>query len=115
MEYWRTSYDWRAQEYYGEQQVHFYYLNAGEEIARVEVPQWVAQDETLLALGHSLILDQCKRGQGYPVAISEAHEQAVIHTGDRQIFKDMVSRTLEQRGLTAYTSEKERSKRTPWV
>ena len=47
--------------------------------------------------------------------ISEAHEQAVVRTGDRQIFKDMVSRTLEQRGLTAYTSEKERSKRTPWV
>ena len=81
----------------------------------MEVPKWVAEDENLLALGHSLILDQCKRGQGYPVAISEAHEQAVIRTGDRQIFKDMVSRTLEQRGLTAYTSEKERSKRTPWV
>ena len=66
-------------EYYGErQQVYFYYLNAGEEIARVEVPQWVAEDEDLLSLGHSLIVEQCRKGQGYPVVISEAHEQAVV-------------------------------------
>ena len=49
------------------------------------------------------------------MAISEAHEQAVITGSDRQIFKEMVAETLEREGLTAYTSEKERSKRTPWV
>ena len=103
------------QHYSERQQVHFYYLNVGEEIARVEVPRWVAQDETLLALGHSLILDQCRRGQGYPVAISEAHEQAVLNGNDRQIFKDLLARSLEDLGLPNYTSEKERSKRTPWL
>lgn len=103
-------------ENYGEgQQVHFYYLHGGREIARVEVPQWVSQDEGLLALSHSLVLDQCRRGQGYPVAISEAHEQAVVRTSDRRVFKDMVERALDEQGLPAYTSEKERSKRTPWV
>ena len=103
-------------ENYGdEQQVYFYYLHGGEEIARVEVPQWVAQDERLLALSHSLILDQCRRGQGYPVAISEAHEQAVIRTSDRQAFKNMMSEALERQGLLAYSSEKDRSKRAPWV
>ena len=104
-----------AQEYYGEQQVHFYYLNVGQEIARVEVPRWVAQDEKLLALGHSLIVEQCRRGQGYPVAISEAHQQAVINGVDRQLFRRMVSETLEKQGLPTYTSEKERSKATPWL
>ncbi len=102
-------------ESYGEHQVLFYYLNCGDEIARVEVPQWVAEDESLLALGHSLILDQCRRGQGYPVAISEAHEQAVITGRDRELFKRMVAESLERKGLPTYTSEKERSKRTPWV
>ena len=102
-------------ESYGEHQVFFYYLNCGEEIARVEVPQWAAEDEGLLALGHSLILDQCRRGQGYPVAISEAHEQAVITGRDRELFKRMVAESLERRGLPTYTSEKERSKRSPWV
>jgi len=112
---YRTSSSVPRENYGDEQQVNFYYLNAGEEIGRVEVPQWVAQNEGLLALSHSLILDQCRRGQGYPVAISEAHEQAVIRTSDRRAFKHMMSEALESQGLTAYTSEKERSKRAPWV
>ena len=58
--------------------VYFFYVNAGEEIGRVEVPKWVAKNETLLSLTHSLVWDQCQRGQGYPVAISESHEQAVV-------------------------------------
>ena len=103
-------------DYYGDgQQVCFYYLNVGEEIARVEVPEWVAKSKELLDLGHSLILDQCRRGQGYPVAISEAHEQAVVRAADRRLFKEMVSQSLEREGLSAFTSEKDRSKRMPWV
>lgn len=103
-------------DHYGEeQQVHFYYLQGGEEIARVEIPAWVACDEKLLGLSHSLILDQCQRGQGYPVSISESHEQAVIHTSDRRVFKQMVGEALERQGLFSYTSEKDRSKRAPWV
>ena len=112
---YRTTSSVPRENYGDEQQVYFYYLHAGEEIARIEVPRWVAQDERLLDLGHSLILDQCQRGQGYPVAISEAHEQAVVRTSDRRLFKNMVSEALEREGLFAYTSEKERSKRTPWV
>jgi hypothetical protein len=112
---YRTNSSVPRENYGDEQQVYFYYLHAGEEIARVEVPQWVAQDARLLDLGHSLILDQCQRGQGYPVAISEAHEQAVVRTSDRRLFKNMVSGALEREGLFSYTSEKERSKRTPWV
>lgn len=103
-------------EYYGDrQQVYFYYLNVGEEIARVEVPRWVAESDTLLGLGHSLIVEQCRRGQGYPVAISEAHEQAVVTGRDRQLFRQMVEETLEKQGLPTYTSQKERSKQRPWV
>ena len=102
--------------FYGdEQQVCFYYLNAGEEIARVEVPRWVARDETLLSLGHTLIAEQCRKGLGYPVVISEAHEQAVVTGRDRQLFRQMVEETLERQGLPTYTSQKERSKQRPWV
>lgn len=104
-----------AQEYYGEQQIYFFYLNSGEEIARVEVPQWVAADQDMLDLGHSMIVEQCRKGQGYPVAISEAHEQAVINGLDRQLFSQMVMETLERQGLSTYISEKERSKSRPWL
>jgi hypothetical protein len=61
------------------------------------------------------MLDQCRRGQGYPVAISEAHEQAVISGTDRHLFRQMVSQVLDREGFPAHTSEKERSKRTPWL
>lgn len=98
-----------------EQQVYFYYLHAGEEIARVEVPRWVADNETLLGLGHTMIVEQCRKGQGYPVVITEAHEQAVVTGRDRQLFREMVAETLERQGLPTYTSQKERSKRRPWV
>jgi len=104
-----------AQEYYGDQKIHFYYLNSGKEIARVEVPQWATIDREMLALGHSMIIEQCNKGQGYPVAISEAHEQAVISSLDRQIFKQMINETLERQGISTYTSEKERSKSRPWL
>ncbi len=100
---------------YGDHHVYFYYLHTGDEIARVEVPQWVADDEALLTLSHSLILDQCRRGMGYPVALSEAHEQAVIRGPERQQFKDMVERVLTEQRLPVYTSEKNRSKRLPWL
>ena len=95
--------------------VYFFYVNAGEEIGRVEVPKWVANNETLLSLTHSLVWDQCQRGQGYPVAISEAHEQAVINGGDRRVFRRLLTDSLERQGLSAATSQKDRSKRSPWV
>jgi hypothetical protein len=102
-------------ENYGDHQVAFFYLHCGQEIARVEIPRWAAQDERLLSLTHSLVLDQCRRGQGYPVAISEAHEQAVISGSDRRLFREMVAQLLDRQGVTTFTSEKERSKRTPWL
>jgi len=95
--------------------VYFFYLNAGEEIGRVEVPKWVAKNETLLSLAHGLVWDQCQRGQGYPVAISESHEQAVINAGDRRVFRRLLTDSLERQGLSAATSQKDRSKRSPWV
>lgn len=103
-------------DFYGpKQQVYFYYVHAGEEIARVEVPGWVANNASLLSLGHGMIVEQCRKGQGYPVAITEAHEQAVVTGRDRQLFREMVAETLERQGLPAYTSQKERSKQRPWV
>ncbi|MDP7587454.1 MAG: DNA double-strand break repair nuclease NurA [SAR202 cluster bacterium] len=95
--------------------VYFFYVNAGEEIGRVEVPKWVAKNETLLSLTHGLVWDQCQRGQGYPVAISESHEQAVVSAGDRRVFRRMLTDSLERQGLSAATSQKDRSKRSPWV
>lgn len=99
----------------GHEWSHFYYLNGGAEIARVEVPDWLAQDPELLALGHAMLVKQCELGLGYPVAISEAHEQAVITGHDREEFRRMTLMLLEQRGMPTPESAKSLSKRRPWV
>ena len=100
---------------YREHQVYFFYLRVDDEIARVEIPQWVAMDETLLNLTHALVLDQCRRGQGYPVALSEAHEQAVVTNADKENFWQLVESSLVEEKMPTLTSAKRFSKRTRWV
>jgi hypothetical protein len=104
-----------VRDHYGGHHVHFFYLRTDGEIARVEVPQWVAQDETLLGLTHSLVLDQCRRGQGYPVALGEAHEQAVVTGADRESFWQLVESLMIGEHLPTPKSAKSFSKRTRWV
>ena len=99
----------------GQEWSHFYYLHSGAEIARVEVPDWLAEDPELLALSHAMLVKQCQLGLGYPVAISEAHEQAVITGHDREEFRRLTIMLLEQRGLPTTESAKAFSKRRPWV
>ena len=104
-----------SRESYGPHEVYFYYMNTGQEIARIEVPQWVALEEGLLALSHTLIVDQCRRGKGYPAAIAEAHEQAVVTGADREAFGQLLEGALSRKRLPVYTSEKNRSKRMRWL
>ena len=99
----------------GQEWSHFYYLNGGAEIARVEVPDWMAEDPELLALSHAMLVKQCQLGLGYPVAVSEAHEQAVITGHDREEFRRLTLMLLEQRGLPTPESAKSFSKRMPWA
>jgi GNAT superfamily N-acetyltransferase len=104
-----------VQKHYGGHQVYFFYLRLDDEISRIELPRWVALDENLLSLTHSLVLDQCQRGQGYPVALSEAHEQAVVTAADRENFWQLVEAALVSEHLPSLISAKSQSKRTRWV
>ncbi len=104
-----------VEKHYGGHQVYFFYLRVDEEVARIEIPRWVALDEDLLSMTHSLVLDQCQRGQGYPVALSEAHEQAVVTAADRENFWQLVESSLVTEHLPSLSSAKSQSKRTRWV
>jgi hypothetical protein len=100
---------------YGHHQVYFFYLRVEEEIARVEIPEWIAVKPELLNLTHALVLDQCRRGQGYPVALSEAHEKAVVTGADREEFWSLIEESLTEQKISSFTSTKSRSKRTRWI
>ena len=102
-------------DYYGGQDICFFYVHAGEEIGRVEVPSWVAADESLLGLTHSLVLDQCRKGPGYPIALMEAHEQAVVTGADRRHFAQLVENALDAQRLPVCSSQKSMSKRLRWL
>jgi hypothetical protein len=104
-----------VKKYYGVHRVHFFYLKVDDEIARIEIPEWVAMDESRLSLVHALILDQCRRGQGYPVALAEAHEQAVIRGADRDNFQQLVEMLMAEEKIPITASAKSRRKRTRWV
>lgn len=70
----------------------FWYLHVGSEVVRLEAPAWIARDAQLIALICQVVLDQASKGFGYPVALAEAHEQAVIKVADHEIFYQMINK-----------------------
>jgi hypothetical protein len=104
-----------VKERYGEHGIYFFYLRVDDEIARIEIPHWVAENDRLLDLTHSLVFDQCRRGQGYPVTLAEAHEQAVVTGADRENFWELVESSMITEHLPSPGSAKSFSKRTRWV
>lgn len=91
----------------------FFYLHCGHEIARVEIPAWVAQDEPLVSRLVGMLLDQCEKGRGYPVCLAEAHEQAVVRAADRDFFFACMGMCLRQQDTPFVMSRKSFLKRTP--
>jgi hypothetical protein len=107
---WKSSA--RIQEFYGEHAIYFCYVHVGSEIARVEFPRWVAEDADLLNRALSLVLAQVQKGYGYPVALAEAHNQAVVRGGDRARFFALLEQQMIKAGLrNVGTSYKETRKR----
>ncbi|QKQ77590.1 DNA double-strand break repair nuclease NurA [Nostoc sp. TCL240-02] len=107
---------WRSNspilELYGEQTIYFCYVHVGTEIARIEVPAWVAENATMLDQALGLMLAQVQKGYGYPVAIAEAHNQAVVKGGDRARFFALLEQQMIKAGLkNVGTSYKEARKR----
>lgn len=100
-------------EKYGQHLIHFFYMRVGREVARVEIPRWVALDRAMVDRVHSLIYDQCMRGQGYPVVLARAHEQAIVRSADKKAFMSIVEGSLLRADLPASSSRKAESKQRP--
>ncbi len=92
--------------YYTIHRVYFFLLATGDEIARVEIPEWVARDQTLLSLLHAVLVDQCAKGFGYPAVLARADDRAVISLGDRGVLDTLVQQALARHGVVARPSAK---------
>lgn len=90
---------------------YFFYLDVGQEIVRIEIPEWIAQDDEKLMMISRIVVDQCIKGYGYPVCLAEAHEQAVVKGVDRDFFYHIlkkISLNYKQQILLSQKSYKKR-------
>lgn len=93
--------------------VGFFYLHtaASEPIARVEVPEWVAQNPAMMAVVHAVLLEQAASTGGFPYALVRAHELAVITQNERREFDRLLSGAMQRHGMQARVSQKALTKR----
>jgi hypothetical protein len=94
------------------QEIQFFYLHTGyqNQIARVEVPEWVGQDSRRLGWVHAGILEQC-RTTGIPYPLVRAHELAVVAQADRAALEQLLQAALLRAGLRPHISQKAQTKR----
>jgi hypothetical protein len=79
--------------------IYFFFLNVGSEVVRIEIPEFIAFDNDLLEITCALILSQSKKGGGYPVALKEAHEQAVIKSSERVFIEELFIDFLRKKDI----------------
>jgi hypothetical protein len=94
-------------------EVCFFYLNSGapgRQLARVDIPMWVASDPALVDLVHSLVHNQCQIMGGYPYVLTRADELAVVGSRDRENLEMMIATAMERYGLYGSVTSKQSGK-----
>ncbi len=89
----------------------FFFLHVGDEIGRVELPLWMAESEEAVDFVACVVMDQAKKGFGYPLVLAESHEQAVVKHADKLFFYDVLQKLspLHSQGFLAQKSMRKRS------
>ncbi len=101
---------------YGPHRIAAFYVHVGVEIGRVEMPEWATAVPGWTDLVHAVVLDQAEKGGGYPIALQEAHQRAVVRAEETEIFHRILARTVRAAGGNVPTySGKAASKRAPRV
>lgn len=84
---------------------NFFYFNPAQsgraQLARVEVPGWVAQDEAMIDLLHHALSGQCRQmgSRPYPYALHRAHEIAVVSLQEKSELENMILVELRRQGV----------------
>ena len=92
--------------------IYFFFLNVGREVVRIEIPEFIANNKNLLETTCALILSQSDKGEGYPVVLREAHEQAVIKNPEKVFIEDLFIELLRKKGIELNYNYKYISKKT---
>jgi hypothetical protein len=115
--------DFRSREPLNE--ICFFYLNPGlrrrpdsgldgdaswTQVARVDMPMWVAQDPAAVANVHALIYDQCCILGNYPYALTRADELAVVGRSDQENLNVMIENAMQRQDITRFMTAKQSTK-----
>ncbi len=97
--------------------IHFFYLNVSQNknqptLARVEIPAWLATDETALNTLHAALVHQARLTGGYPYVLARADELAVISSEERAALDMMIGIEMRRQGLKPEISQKLQSKKS---
>ena len=87
--------------------LHFFYINVGDrenqnDLVRVELPAWVAENVSMLNDLHAVIVQQCAvlGSRRYPYIIHRSHEVAVVTQDERIQLERMIALEFIRRGLS---------------
>ncbi len=101
--------------------IHFFYLNVGDErkpqIARVDVPLWVAENPQAVNDLHAALIQQCKimgNVKPFPYILHRAHEIAVVSNREKEEINRMLALAVQNNGGEAgEVSNKQSAKNLP--
>jgi hypothetical protein len=94
-------------------EVCFFYLNpgmSGKQIARVDVPRWVADLPDGVETVHALIISQCRIIGDYPYVLARADEMAVVGRQDASELNFMLDIIMQRHGIASDITAKQGSK-----
>jgi len=105
-----------ARRYEGPLALHFFYLNVGGPLVRVEIPAWVAENPAQLGMLHAVLVSQCRimGTRHYPYLLHRAHEVAVVTHREQEEVTEMIVGELLRQGIPVKgRSQKQASKDLP--
>jgi hypothetical protein len=94
-----------ARRFNGDLGLYFFYLNVGKpgrpHLARVEIPGWVAKDQTLLGTLQAVLVEQAAMmgTRPYPYILHRAHEEAIVTMPESAHVEEMIVAAFSQRGI----------------
>jgi hypothetical protein len=95
-------------------EIAYFYLNIGAlhdfQLARIEMPMWVARDPHAVDRVHALVYEQCRMMWHYPYALTRADELAVIRAHERSQLEELIEVEMRRNAQTVEHSEKLESK-----
>lgn len=94
-------------------EVCFFYINparAGRQIARVDIPMWVASEPSIVGVVQALIYDQCQIIGDYPYVLARADEIAVVGRHDQESLNTMIDNTMLRHGMMRAVTAKQGAK-----